>query len=120
MAEGRRPETLARWVGYAYRNLPPVEGTNVVDSVAVYQHYHLARVANVLGETGHRKLDPAAKDVDLLLWSAYRAALFKTLKAAQAADGSWADQLGVGPAFGTALALIVLQLDNNYLPAFSK
>ena len=83
------------------------------------QHLALARLANALGEDGHRKLDPRMKDADLLQWSAYRARLFGYLKATQVKDGSWADPF-ISPAYGTALALIMLQLDNNYLPAFSR
>ena len=38
---------------------------------------------------------------------------------AQTADGSWADQ-NFGPAYATSLALVILQLDNDYVPAFSR
>ena len=52
-------------------------------------------------------------------WSAQRAAIHKALKDTQSKNGSWVDQ-NFGPAHTTALALIVLQLDNDYLPAFSR
>ncbi|MEM7628922.1 MAG: prenyltransferase/squalene oxidase repeat-containing protein [Planctomycetota bacterium] len=37
----------------------------------------------------------------------------------QLADGSWEDR-SVGPAYGTAMALIVLQMPKRYLPIFQK
>jgi hypothetical protein len=52
-------------------------------------------------------------------WSAYRAALFKELKDAQGKDGAWVDKTS-GPTYPTALALVILQFDNEYLPAFSR
>lgn len=37
----------------------------------------------------------------------------------QAADGSWTDP-SIGPEFGTAIALIILNTPNNFLPIFAK
>ena len=87
------------------------------NSYTLQQHLAVARVAYGLGDRGHRALDPAARDSEVLAWSAHREALFKYLKATQTADGTWIDQF-IGPAYSTALALVILQLDNNYLPAF--
>ena len=52
-------------------------------------------------------------------WSAYRALLFKAVKATQGKDGSWPD-VYIGPAYSTALALMILQLDNDFVSAFSR
>ena len=48
---------------------------------------------------------------------AYREGLFKYLASTQEAAGNWADPYAGAP-YNTAVALIILQLDNNYLPAF--
>jgi hypothetical protein len=125
LAAERPPAAAAGWVAYCRRfgpylprldqpaNVPPPE------SNACQQHLALARLASVLGEDGHRRPAPQAADADLLKWSAHRSRLFRHLKATQAADGSWTDQF-VGPAYNTALVLTTLQLDNNYLPAYSR
>ena len=119
----RKPPTLAKWVSFAAKNTPPLplpgKGPQpaLYNSYTLQQHLALARLARGLGESGHRGLDPAARETDLLAWSGYRELLFKYLKATQAADGSWTDQF-IGAGYSTALALIALQLDNNYLPAF--
>ncbi len=120
----RKPAMLAKWVNFskktvslpaANRPLPP----GSMNVFSLQQYLATARVAHTLGDTGHRLLAPEAREGELLRWSPYRNQLFKTLKSAQAADGNWPD-----PAFGasylSALALITLQLDNNYLPAFAK
>ena len=41
-----------------------------------------------------------------------------TVDGAKASDGSWPDP-EVCPEFGTAMAGIILQMPNNYLPIFS-
>jgi hypothetical protein len=41
------------------------------------------------------------------------------LKATQQADGSWPGAY-VGPIYGTATALTVLQLENNTLPIYMR
>ena len=38
----------------------------------------------------------------------------------QRADGSWPNQTGPGPAFSTAIACIILQIPNQYLPIFQR
>ena len=77
----------------------------------------LQDAAHALGENGHRALDPNADEP--LRWTEYRARLYAHLKDAQSANGSWGDQ-SIGPEYATSLALIILQLDNDFLPAFSR
>ncbi len=121
MQDGSRPELLAKWVKYA-------NGTNTAQQLqllrtngiyAIPHQHHLSRVAFALGENGHRKLDPDASEESLLRWSVHRARLFKVLKETQGKDGNWPDQ-NFGPVYSTALTLVILQLDNDYLPAFSR
>ena len=80
--------------------------------------YQMAR-ACCAGRRRTPELEPDARDADLVKWSAFRAPLFKAVKDAQGKDGSWPD-LYVSPAYTTAMALVILQLDNGYLPAFSR
>ena len=48
-------------------------------------------------------------------WVAIRGQLLET----QMSDGSWMDR-SVGTSYGTAMALIVLQMPKRYLPIFQK
>lgn len=52
-------------------------------------------------------------------WSAWWPAIRAELLDAQRDDGRWDDR-SVGPAYGTAMALIVLQMPKRYLPIFQK
>ncbi len=38
----------------------------------------------------------------------------------QGEDGLWSQPDSYGPAYGTAMALIILQIPNNYLPIFQR
>jgi prenyltransferase beta subunit len=51
-------------------------------------------------------------------WQKWFPAIRETLLARQAGDGSWADS-EVCPEFGTAMACIILQMPNNFLPIFT-
>jgi hypothetical protein len=120
MSDGSRPEQLARWVRNANRTVfPQMLNVRAPNSIALFQQCQLARTGFALGESGHHRLDPDAPATDLVKWSAYRPALFKALKDTQNKDGSWPDSFA-RPIYSTALALIVLQLDNDYLPALSR
>jgi hypothetical protein len=77
-----------------------------------------ARLAYRLGEEGHAALLPDAKPEERLRWSEYRARAFPALLKAQQADGSWEDM--VGPVQGTAVFLMILQMEGGALPAFQR
>jgi len=120
MSDGVRPETLPRWVRSANTaSLQQMRAIRNNGSFAMVQQYQMARACFALGESGHAKMEPGIRDSDLVKWSAYRANLFKAVKDAQGKDGNWPD-IYLGPAYSTALALVILQLDNDYLPAFSR
>jgi hypothetical protein len=51
-------------------------------------------------------------------WSKWYPAVRDALVARQAEDGSWSDAICVE--YGTAMACIVLQMPNNYLPIFQR
>ena len=52
-------------------------------------------------------------------WSAWWPAIREELIATQQAEGNWQDP-AVGDVYGTAMALIVLQMPKRYLPIFQK
>ena len=52
-------------------------------------------------------------------WRTWYTAVRDTLLKNQRADGAWVDPT-VGAEFGTAMACIILQLPNNYLPVFAE
>lgn len=114
-----RSAPLAGWVRHARRGLGNYERLMPQQNYfSLQQTLAFARVAYALGESGHDRLDEADDSVQVV-WSRERAKLFKAVVAVQKPDGSWPDQLG-SPAYATALALTMLQLDNGYLPAFTR
>jgi hypothetical protein len=118
MHDGPRPSAFIRWIRYL-QTIPVQPWPTTANAVAMSAQLHRARLAFALGENGHRSLDPRTNEANRTTWSRYRAKVFPTIKAAQAADGSWADTVP-GPVYGSAVALIVLQMENDYLPAFSR
>jgi hypothetical protein len=114
-----RPDRLPGWVRSTRRALGNYERTLPQQNYLVMQQaLAFARVAHALGEEGHDRLDSADATVQVV-WSRERPKLFKAVLATQRADGSWSDQFGA-PTLSTALALTLLQLDNGYLPAFTR
>jgi hypothetical protein len=57
---------------------------------------------------------------DLEDWEAYWNKAWPLMVAAQGSDGLWSRNDSVGPAYNTAMALIILQIPNNYLPIFQR
>jgi hypothetical protein len=125
MSGEERRAALAEWVDFTRRNPPFLLSEDLprplasLNAVTLQHHLHVALTANALGDDGHRSLDASAREGNLLRWSEYRRRVFGYLKVAQNIDGTWPDA-SAGPAQATALALIILQLDNNHLPAFSR
>jgi len=52
-------------------------------------------------------------------WGKWYPAIRDELLSSQQGDGSWVDS-SVGPDFGTAMACIILQIPNDYLPIFGR
>jgi len=53
-------------------------------------------------------------------WPAYWAIAQPVILARQEAEGLWTQGEGPGPAYATAMALIILQIPNDYLPIFQR
>ncbi len=69
-----------------------------------YGHYYAVQAMYLAGEDH---------------WAQWWPAVREELLASQRPDGSW-DDASVGPSYGTAMALIVLQMPKRYLPIFQK
>lgn len=120
MTDNARPAALSKWVRSANGAVvPQMRALRTGGAYAMFLQYQMARTAYALGEDGHARLDPDARETDRIKWSAHRASVFKAVKDAQGKDGSWPD-VNFSPSYTTALALVILQLDNGYLPALSR
>ena len=53
-------------------------------------------------------------------WRRYFTEVKSRLLRMQRADGSWPNDVGPGPAFGTAVATLILQIPLQYLPIFQR
>ena len=53
-------------------------------------------------------------------WEPYFEDLRSVLLSTQADDGSWPNQIGPGPAFGTAMAVLILEIPYRFLPIFQR
>lgn len=118
MHDGPRPAAFTRWLTHL-QAAPIAAWPQRPNANTMHTHLHLARLTFALGENGHVLADRGAKAADPLTWSSYRAAVFKSLRDAQNTDGNWPEAVP-GPVYGTSVALIILQMENDYLPAFSR
>lgn len=96
--DGEPVEKALKWL----MNQMPGKGS-VQNSYFFYGHYYAVQAMWHAGGTYWQKWYPAIRD---------------TLLARQGADGSWPDA-EVCSEFGTAMACIILQMPNNYLPIFT-
>ncbi len=119
--DGTRPTHYPKWVRYSDQyNIGFVRQLRMPGGIfALPQLLPLTQTAYALGENGHRRLDPTLKEIDLLKWSNTKANLYKSIKDLQTKDGNWPDP-GFGTAYSTGIALFILQLENGYVPAFSR
>jgi len=73
-----------------------------------YGHYYAAQVFFFAG------------DEDRALWKWYWTRISDELVRGQESDGSWRNTIGPGKAFSTAVATVILQVPNEYLPIFHR
>jgi hypothetical protein len=113
-AAGADSVMVKKWHKYCATAIAPVGGRSGFDEFTVC---HYAPAIYALGEEGWAKLFPESKQAERIVWSTYRTMLFDQLMRAQQADGSWnTGSTGVGPIYGTAINVTVLQLDKGHLP----
>jgi hypothetical protein len=53
-------------------------------------------------------------------WEPYFEEVRRELLDMQRQDGSWPNRTGPGPAFGTAMAVLILEIPYRYLPIFQR
>jgi hypothetical protein len=112
-----KDEHVKQWLKYSRRTIPLSLG--LADNKArmgyeEFTHYFYARAAFKLGDTGWDRLF-GERGADRLTWSDYRARVFDELVQTQSADGSWGwrNAFSVGPVYGAAIYLTILQLEND-------
>ncbi len=95
-------EELERGLDYLLKHVPRSEAASR-DAHYFYGHYYAVQA---LWQAGGDR------------WQRWYPAIHDTLLAQQKSDGSWFDQ--ISPEYGTAMACIILQMPNNYLPIFQR
>lgn len=95
-------EEIRKGLEYLNQHLPTQEDLSR-DTHAMYGHYYAVQAMWQAGGADWERWYPAVHDV---------------LLRQQQADGSWMDL--ICPEYGTAMACIVLQMPNNYLPIFQR
>jgi squalene cyclase len=95
-------EEIRKGLEYLGQRLPAAEEFSR-DTHAMYGQYYAVQAMWQAGGEHWQKWYPAIRDV-----------LLKT----QQEDGSWLDL--IAPEYGTAMACIILQMPNNYLPIFQR
>jgi len=91
-------------LAYARRNVPSAGRTPAGGTHFFYSHMYLSQVMYFRGGPQ---------------WRDYFAGIRTWLVGAQAADGSWQGEY-IGRAYGTAAALLILQLPYNHLPVLQR
>jgi len=94
-------DEIKRGLDYLMQHLPAAE--DFADGHAMYGHYYAVQAMWQAGGDHWQKWYPAVHDV---------------LLRQQQDDGSWMDL--ICPEYGTAMACIILQMPNNYLPIFQR
>ena len=95
-------DEIKRGLEYLMQHLPAAEDFRT-DTHAMYGHYYAVQAMWQAGGEHWQKWYPAVHDV---------------LLRQQQDDGSWMDL--ICPEYGTAMACIILQMPNNYLPIFQR
>lgn len=95
-------DEITRGLEYVEKHLPTKNDPNR-DAHYLYGHYYAAQAMWHAGGEHWEKWYPAIRD---------------TLLELQARDGSWQDP--ISSEYGAAMACIILQMPNNYLPIFER
>lgn len=90
--------------GLAYLQASATPGREVNTAHYFYGHYYAVQTMYLAGGE---------------YWASWWPAIREQLLKAQNDDGSWTDS-SIGDAYGTSMALIILQMPKRYLPIFQK
>jgi hypothetical protein len=108
-------EYAKKWIKFCKDNIP----VGIRGGHDEYQSYYYAQSVYVLGDNRYGEMFPKENKETWLTWGKYRESMFEYLKGNQLGDGSWNGGY-VGPVFGTAVALTILQLEKNILPIYHR
>jgi hypothetical protein len=113
-------EYVKKWFKFCKRTILDVGGAGGRQGHDEYTHFYLAPAIYFLGEDGWNKLFKGEGNV--VTWKKHRETFFDSLVRIQGGDGSWAQGGGwsVGPVYSTAVYCVIMQLDNNCLPVFTR
>ncbi|MBN2490873.1 MAG: terpene cyclase/mutase family protein, partial [Planctomycetes bacterium] len=98
-------EDIDRGLGYLLRNQDDLGEHYRNHYFYYYGHYYAVQAVFTAGGQ---------------YWREYYPKVRRELLARQDEDGSWPNDTGPGRAFGTAVACIILQIPNQYLPIFQR
>jgi hypothetical protein len=98
-------DLLKKWLKFSQYSIGPQSATQDV--------FHLAIAVHGLGDAGYAKLFGTTEPG--LVWSKARRMLLNRFRSE---GGAIYRRWNPNPTFGTAISLIALQLDNDYLPVF--
>lgn len=106
-------DSIRRGLDYLRRNLTEFNGT-----------YGRAQGGHYFYWYGHyygvQAMYTAGTAFQVNYWEPYFENVRAELLALQNPDGSWPNRVGPGPAFGTAMAVLVLEIPYRYLPIFQR
>ncbi len=69
---------------------------------------------------GVQAMYTAGSSPQINYWEPYFEEVRRELLAMQKSDGSWPNRVGPGPAFGTSMAVLILEIPYRYLPIFQR
>jgi prenyltransferase beta subunit len=98
-------DVLKKWLRFSQSTISPRSQTQDL--------FHLAIAVHGLGDAGYAKL--FSNEQPMLVWSRVRGIVLNRFRSE---GGAIYREWNPSPVFGTAISLIVLQLDNDYLPIF--
>ena len=100
-----------------------------IDDGIRYLHQHLAAFNRQYGMSerghyffwyGHYYGVQAMYTAGAEAWESYFTVVRDELLRMQLADGSWPNEVGPGPAFGTAMGVLILEIPYRFLPIFQR
>jgi hypothetical protein len=100
-------DLIKKGLDYLGRNLTEFNRENAADGHYYfwYGHYYGVQAMYTAGSP---------------YWEPYFETLRSTLLSRQRSDGSWPNNVGPGPAFGTAVAVLILEIPYRFLPIFQR
>lgn len=115
-------ENVKKWFKFCEKSIPITGpgGSGVRLGFDEYTHFYYAPSIYFLGEDGWKKMFKT--EIASITWKKYKESFFEGACRAQGADGGWTGtgSWGAGPIYSTAVYCVIMQLDNNCLPVFTR